>query len=118
MMDGGMMDGGMMDGGMMGGGMMGGGMMGGVTDLEALEAAPVFDREFIEQMIPHHQMGVMMAQMVSGASGRPEAEGVGGVDRHTPDCRDSADARLVSGLVSVRRTNEGRPWMMWGDGYG
>jgi uncharacterized protein (DUF305 family) len=55
------------------GGMMGGGMMGG-TDLEALEAASDFDREFIEQMIPHHQMGVMMARMVDVRSDRPEIE--------------------------------------------
>ncbi len=64
--------GGMMGGGMMGGGMMGGGMMG--TDLDALEAAPDFDKEFIEQMIPHHQMGVMMARMVDARTDRPEIE--------------------------------------------
>jgi uncharacterized protein (DUF305 family) len=66
---------GMMGRGMMGGGMMGGGMMGG-TDLEALEAASDFDREFIEQMIPHHQMGVMMARMVDVRSDRPEIDGL------------------------------------------
>jgi CO/xanthine dehydrogenase Mo-binding subunit len=62
-------------GGGRGGGMMGGGMMGG-TDLEALEAASDFDREFIEQMIPHHQMGVMMARMVDVRSDRPEIDGL------------------------------------------
>ena len=35
------------------------GMMG--TDVEWLKNAPDFDRAFIEQMIPHHRMGVMMA---------------------------------------------------------
>ena len=55
--------------------MMGGGMMmNDEADLEVLEAAPVFDREFIEQMIPHHQMGVMMAQMVLARSDRPEIQ--------------------------------------------
>jgi uncharacterized protein (DUF305 family) len=62
---------GMMGGGMMGGGMMGGGMMGG-TNLYALQNAPDFDREFIQQMIPHHQMGVMMASMVLNSTQRPE----------------------------------------------
>jgi len=60
--------------GMMGGGMMGGGMMGDQADLEVLKAAAVFDKEFIEQMIPHHQMGVMMAQMVLARSDRPEIQ--------------------------------------------
>lgn len=56
-------------------GMMGRGGMGCMTmnpDLEALKAAPDFDRAFIEEMIPHHQMGVMMAQMALVHGDRPE----------------------------------------------
>jgi uncharacterized protein (DUF305 family) len=60
--------------GWMGGGPMMGGMMNDSADLEILETAPVFDREFIEQLIPHHQMGVMMARMVMSRSDRPEIE--------------------------------------------
>ncbi len=57
----------------MGGGMgMGMGQMGGGTNLSALSAAPDFDRAFIEQMIPHHQMGVMMASMAQTNSQHPE----------------------------------------------
>ena len=48
------------------------GMMGGDADIESLENAQIFDKEFIEQMIPHHQMAVMMAQMLSRATSRPE----------------------------------------------
>lgn len=40
------------------------GMMDDMTDLKALEDAEMFDKEFIEQMIPHHQMAVMMASML------------------------------------------------------
>jgi uncharacterized protein (DUF305 family) len=40
---------------------MGGGMPGMTTSLDALRTATDFDRAFIEQMIPHHRMGVMMA---------------------------------------------------------
>jgi uncharacterized protein (DUF305 family) len=58
----------------MGGGMMGGGMMDDEADMEVLQAASVFDKEFIEQMIPHHQMGVMMARMVLSRTDRPEIE--------------------------------------------
>ena len=40
---------------------MGMGMGTNLDALEILKNAPDFDRAFIEQMIPHHQMGVMMA---------------------------------------------------------
>jgi uncharacterized protein (DUF305 family) len=55
-------------------GMMGMGMMGGGTDLEVLEVARPFDQEFITQMIPHHQMALMMAQMVLSGSDRKEIQ--------------------------------------------
>jgi uncharacterized protein (DUF305 family) len=45
------------------GGAMGMGGMGMGTSLAALKNAADFDRAFIEQMIPHHRMGVMMASM-------------------------------------------------------
>lgn len=73
------MDPGMMGSGKMGGpGRMGPGMMGmghgqGMRmDLEALKTAPDFDREFVRQMIPHHQMAVHMAQMLQSRTTRPE----------------------------------------------
>ncbi len=53
-------------------GIMMGGMMGDQTDLEALGSAKDFDAEFIRQMIPHHQMAVMMAQMMAVSSNRDE----------------------------------------------
>ena len=40
---------------------MGMGMPGFAASLEALRQAPDFDRTFLEQMIAHHRMGVMMA---------------------------------------------------------
>jgi uncharacterized protein (DUF305 family) len=48
------------------------GMMSMTTDLDALKEAPDFDKEFVRQMIPHHQMAVMMAQMVSERATHPE----------------------------------------------
>jgi uncharacterized protein (DUF305 family) len=59
-------------------GMMGGtqsmhmGMMGNETDSARLENAADFDTTFVEDMIPHHQMAVMMASMLKGGSSRPE----------------------------------------------
>lgn len=55
-----------------GSGMMGEGMMSMKTDLDALKKAPDFDKEFVRQMIPHHQMAVMMAKMASERASHPE----------------------------------------------
>ncbi|MFN9872931.1 MAG: DUF305 domain-containing protein [Cyanobacteriota bacterium] len=51
---------------------MGWGMPGFGTSLDALRAAPDFDRAFIEQMIPHHRMGVMMASHAQWSTQHPE----------------------------------------------
>lgn len=59
--------------GMMGGGMMGGGMMGGGSmSLDELSRSEPFDKAFIEQMIPHHQTGIMMARMAGNAAATAE----------------------------------------------
>lgn len=52
--------------------MMDGGIMDDSTDITALKIAKPFDKEFIEQMIRHHQMAVMMAQMLLRSTNRPE----------------------------------------------
>jgi len=56
----------------MGSGAMHMGMMGDATDIEQLKTAPDFDKAFIEEMIPHHQMAVMMAQMLEQTTKRSE----------------------------------------------
>ena len=60
--------------GMMGGGMMSGsGMhMGGQEDMKSLEAATDFDKAFLEAMIPHHQLALMMVQMLESGTNRRE----------------------------------------------
>ena len=50
---------------------MGQGMMNMKMDINALKTAEDFDKEFVRQMIPHHQMAVMMAQMVSKRAAHP-----------------------------------------------
>jgi len=40
------------------------GMMDDMTDLADLEDAEIFDKKFIQQMIPHHQTAIMMASML------------------------------------------------------
>lgn len=60
--------------GMMGGGMMSGsGMhMGGQEDMTRLQTAADFDKAFLEAMIPHHQLALMMVQMLQAGTSRPE----------------------------------------------
>ena len=58
--------------GMMGGSQMHMGMMGNDTDVTRLENSQDFDRLFVEDMIPHHQMAVMMASMLKNGTTRPE----------------------------------------------
>ena len=53
------------------GGMRMGGMTGEPATLKSVSAAD-FDREFINEMIPHHEMAVMMAQMLASGTSRPE----------------------------------------------
>ena len=48
------------------------GMPGFGTSLEALRTAADFDRAFLEQMIAHHRMGVMMASSAQWGSGHAE----------------------------------------------
>jgi uncharacterized protein (DUF305 family) len=42
------------------------------TSLQGLRTAPDFDRAFIEQMVPHHRMGVMMATHAKWNTQHPE----------------------------------------------
>jgi len=46
--------------------------MSGDTSALATVSASEFDREFIEQMIPHHEMAIMMAQMLQASTERSE----------------------------------------------
>lgn len=48
------------------------GMMGDENDIKVLENAENFDVAFVEHMIPHHQMAVMMANMLKDGTDRPE----------------------------------------------
>ncbi len=48
------------------------GKMGNDSDLEQLKVTTEFDKLFIEEMIPHHQMAVMMASMLKQGTTRPE----------------------------------------------
>ncbi|MCT0206851.1 DUF305 domain-containing protein [Synechococcus sp. CS-1332] len=57
-----------------GGGMGMMGMGGTGTDVAWLKNASDFDRAFIEQMIPHHRMGVMMATMAQTNSQHPQLQ--------------------------------------------
>lgn len=57
--------------------MWGGGMMNSQTSTDELSAASDFDKTFLSQMIEHHQMAVMMANMLSISTNRPEMKKLG-----------------------------------------
>ncbi|OGI22150.1 MAG: hypothetical protein A2808_03960 [Candidatus Moranbacteria bacterium RIFCSPHIGHO2_01_FULL_55_24] len=75
------------------------GMMGNESDVETLRNASNFDESFIEEMIPHHQMAVMMANMLLVGTNRPEMK------------------KLAEDIISAqtKEINEMRQWMKdWG----
>ena len=55
-----------------------GSMQGIKMDLAALKNAPNFDREFLRQMIFHHQMAIQMGQMDASRLTRPELRELAG----------------------------------------
>ncbi len=59
----------MLDGGMMS---QSGMHMGGKEDMALLQNAVDFDKAFLETMIPHHQLALMMVQMLESGSNRLE----------------------------------------------
>lgn len=75
------------------------GMMGDDTDTAILENSSNFDKTFIEEMIPHHQMAVMMANMLLQGTSRPEMK------------------QLAQNIISsqTKEINEMRQWYKdWG----
>ncbi len=49
-------------------------MMSDDVDTTVLSNASDFDKAFLEEMIPHHQMAVMMANMLKTSTNRPEMQ--------------------------------------------
>jgi uncharacterized protein (DUF305 family) len=68
------------------------------TDLTALENASDFDREFLVQMIPHHQMAIMMSTMVLNRATKPEI-------------RDLAQSIIEGQSAEIKQMQE------WNDGW-
>lgn len=70
--------------------MMGGSMMSSQAGVDSLNAATDFDKAFLEEMIPHHQMAVMMANMLDQGTNRPEMEKLAGdiIDAQTKEIND------------------------------
>jgi len=81
------------------GNMWGGHMMNNQASTDTLNSAADFDQAFLEQMIPHHQMAVMMANMLDVVTNRPEMK------------------KLASDIVAAqtKEINDMRSWQVqWG----
>lgn len=77
----------------------GGHMMSSQASTDTLNSATDFDKAFLEEMIPHHQMAVMMASMLDTATGRAEMK------------------KLSSDIISAqtKEINDMRSWQQqWG----
>jgi uncharacterized protein (DUF305 family) len=83
---------GMMGMGRRGGMPIGMGMMRMQTDLTALKNASDFDRVFMQQMIPHHQMAVMMSSMILNSS--------------HPELRSLAQAIIKSQTAEIQKMQQ------------
>ncbi len=68
------------------------GMMGMKMDLAALKNASEFDRVFMEQMIPHHQMAVMMSSMILNST--------------HPELRSLSQAIIKSQTAEIRQMQQ------------
>lgn len=62
------------------------------TDLTRLKHASDFDREFIRQMIPHHQMAVMMSSMI--------------LNSEHPELRSLAQSIIESQTAEIRQMQQ------------
>ena len=70
--------------------MMGGGMMSSQAGVDNLNSATDFDKAFLAQMIPHHQVAVMMANMLDQGTNRSEMKKLAGdiIDAQTKEIKD------------------------------
>jgi len=69
------------------------GMMGMDMNLETLKNASDFDKEFVRQMIPHHESAVMMARMVASNANHAEI-------------RNLAEAIIKSQTVEIQQMQQ------------
>lgn len=70
-------------------------MMGMDMDMGALENAKPFDREFIDEMIPHHQGAIRMARMELS-------------DGNDQEVKDLADAIIAAQSAEIEQMNQWR----------
>ena len=91
--------------------MWGGGMMNSQTSTDELSAASEFDKAFLSQMIEHHQMAVMMANMLNISTDRPEMKKLGN-DIITAQNKEIGDMQQWQQQWGYETTSSGTDNMM------
>lgn len=91
--------------------MWGGGMMNSQTSTDELSAASDFDKAFLSQMIEHHQMAVMMANMLNISTDRPEMKKLGN-DIITAQNKEIGDMQQWQQQWGYETTSSGTDNMM------
>lgn len=91
--------------------MWGGGMMNSQTSTDELSVASDFDKAFLSQMIEHHQMAVMMANMLNISTDRPEMKKLGN-DIITAQNKEIGDMQQWQQQWGYETTSSGTDNMM------
>lgn len=96
------------------------GMMSGMynsNDTDSLREAVDFDKAFLEEMIPHHQMAVMMANMLENTTSRQEMKNLAKdiIAAQTKEIDVMRNWQAQWGYITSRQSSNGRMDMTHGN---
>jgi uncharacterized protein (DUF305 family) len=96
------------------------GMMSGMhnsNDIDSLREAVDFDKAFLEEMIPHHQMAVMMANMLENTTSRQEMKNLARdiIAAQTKEIDAMQNWQAQWGYIASRQSSNGRMDMRHGN---
>jgi uncharacterized protein (DUF305 family) len=91
-------------------------MMHNANDIDNLRGAVDFDKVFLEEMIPHHQMAVMMANMLDNATNRQEMKTLANdiITAQTKEIDAMRNWQVQWGYVTSEQSSNGMIDMMRG----
>jgi uncharacterized protein (DUF305 family) len=87
------------------------------NDIDSLREAVDFDKAFLEEMIPHHQMAVMMANMLENTTSRQEMKNLARdiIAAQTKEIDAMQNWQAQWGYIASRQSSNGRMDMRHGN---